>query len=102
MSSRPTRPCEAPMRSYGRTEQHDDVREHARSRARFTLRSSALALAIVAPAGIAACYSGDAPIDGANGPNGPPGPAATCATPTPGAAPLRRLTQSQYDNTVRD
>jgi hypothetical protein len=25
-----------------------------------------------------------------------------CATPSPGAAPLRRLTQSEYNNTVRD
>jgi hypothetical protein len=28
--------------------------------------------------------------------------AAQCATPSPGAAPLRRLTQSEYNNTVRD
>jgi hypothetical protein len=28
--------------------------------------------------------------------------AAQCTTPSPGAAPLRRLTQSEYNNTVRD
>src|SRR5271170_8140236 len=27
---------------------------------------------------------------------------AQCTTPSPGAAPLRRLTQSEYNNTVRD
>jgi hypothetical protein len=77
------------MRSYGRTKRH------------LFSRTSALALATLAPAIFAACYSGDGtPVD-PNATHDPTG-AAACATPSPGAAPLRRLTQSQYDNTVRD
>lgn len=63
--------------------------------------ASAVAIAIAAPALVAGCYTGDGVPDvskGAHDPNG----TATCVTPSPGASPLRRLTQSQYDNTVRD
>ncbi len=31
-----------------------------------------------------------------------PQPTADCSTPTPGAAPVRRMTRTEYNNTVRD
>lgn len=58
------------------------------------------ALALLGAACVAACYSGG-PTDGASGP-GPDPTAPSCAKVSPGPAPLRRLTQTQYDNTVRD
>ena len=66
-----------------------------------------LAAAVAVAASVAAC-SGDigGPDDGSGtGPGGSSGstnPAAACTTVSPGAAPLRRMTQSQYNNTVRD
>ena len=79
------------MRSKGRTIRH------------LVWRTSALALAVAAPAVFAACYTGDGTSAGdPNATHDPQGGASSCTTPSPGAAPLRRLTQSQYDNTVRD
>jgi hypothetical protein len=45
--------------------------------------------------------SGGGPGGSGTGPTGSTS-AALCTTPNPGSAPLRRLTQSEYNNTVRD
>jgi Protein of unknown function (DUF1592)/Protein of unknown function (DUF1588)/Protein of unknown function (DUF1587)/Protein of unknown function (DUF1595)/Protein of unknown function (DUF1585) len=69
--------------------------------------AASLAVTVAFAASVGAC-SGDlgGPDDGSgNGPGGSSGstnPAAACTTISPGAAPLRRLTQSQYNNVVRD
>src|SRR5215472_2017232 len=58
---------------------------------------------LAATLAIAACVGSIG--DGGGAPNnGPTGTStsALCATPTPGPAPIRRLTQSEYNNTVRD
>jgi hypothetical protein len=71
--------------------------------------AAVLAATVAVAASLGAC-SGDigGPDDG-TGPGGSSGgtsggtnPAADCANISPGAAPLRRLTQSQYNNVVRD
>src|ERR1700733_4448361 len=69
--------------------------------------TTSLTVSILA-ACMAAC-TGDigGPDDGnannaSGGSSGGPNLAAECTTVSPGAAPIRRLTQSQYNNTVRD
>ncbi len=50
---------------------------------------------------VAACYSGG-PLTNADGTDNGTTTSSLCAKTVPGPAPLRRLTQLQYDNTVRD
>ncbi len=81
------------------------------------LRSWLTPLRILGPGlAIAACVGSigdgaDPSMNASGGVGGPGGPGGTgtgsmadavCATLSPGATPLRRLTQSEYDNTVRD
>jgi Protein of unknown function (DUF1592)/Protein of unknown function (DUF1588)/Protein of unknown function (DUF1587)/Protein of unknown function (DUF1585)/Protein of unknown function (DUF1595) len=65
-----------------------------------------LGASIAVAAGAGACTGSIGGPDDGTGPNGGSSGttnlAAECTTISPGAAPLRRLTQSQYDNTVRD
>ncbi len=59
------------------------------------MRSAVILVVAAAAAACSGVIGGDEPLPGASS-------AALCATPKPGPAPLRRLTQSQYDNVVRD
>jgi hypothetical protein len=73
-------------------------------------RCLSLSALVAVSAAAAACIGtigdgGDSNGPGAgNGNGGPTGTTSSplCGAPSPGAAPLRRLTQSEYNNTVRD
>jgi len=71
----------------------NDNRSHNVRKAAYAFAVSALAFGA-----LGACYSGGPPDPSPDSQN----PQATCAKVSPGPAPLRRLTQTQYNNTIRD
>src|SRR5437016_3093093 len=61
-------------------------------------RAYAIAVSTLGFAALEACYSGGPP----DAVPGTEDPTASCTKVSPGPAPLRRLTQAQFNNTVRD